>query len=606
MDNAQDKLSKIFTIDIDGGIIIDNEFDYLTEFNIPCWNNDIFSQININFDTESSNYFIFFNFANIHSEASSRIVFCDDRPSGGVITFNPEKIKSKISIDYLTSLMIHHLIHLLGFHLYNENSLGDEIFDGNIKEVDGKYYVKIENNPILYEYIRTYFNCPDFSDDIELKKDEDNNIHWPKRLFLGDIMTQFDYPEEQVLSGFTLAFLEDYSYINVIKSYTGGLMRFGKHKGCKFLTEKCGDNIENEEYQKTFANEFYLPANIENLPDYFMPSCSSGRLSKTVHKLYEITGPKADYHEFYSNNIVGKESANYCPISEYDDSSRTNTYIGLCSKESTGIDSTLENKLGETFSSKSFCVISSLIQEQFESDSKIRSVCYEMECSSLSLSIKIGSYYIVCPKEGGKVVAENFVGYLLCPDYNLICTGKKMCNSMLDCIDNESEEKENTFDYNGYNGTIGILTSQNYEVYSVQEINYGYELAKDGICPQFCAQCNSNKICIKCRFNYSIAENGRKCVEFGSNSEKIVNDDDDGLSTGAIIGIVFGCVGFILAIVAIIFLVKHFLKPKDIKTDNEIINKEKNEKEEKESRNSQTEVNKVEIYTTQRITDNIN
>ena len=334
MGNAQDKLSKIFTIDIDGGVVIDSTFNYLTEFNIPCWNTEKFSQININFDTESSNYFVFFNFANIHGEASSRIVFCDARPSGGVITFNPEKIKSKISTDYLTSLLIHHLIHLLGFHIDDEN----EIFVGNIKEVDGKYYVKIENNPILYEYIRTYFNCPDFSDDIELKKDEDNNIHWPKRLFLGDIMTQFDYPEEQVLSGFTLAFLEDYWYINVIKSYTGGLMRFGKHKGCKFLTEKCGDNIENEEYQKTFANEFYLPANIENLPDYFMPSCSSGRLSKTVHKLYEISGPKADYHEFYSNNIVGKESANYCPISEYDDSSRTNTYIGLCSKESTGID----------------------------------------------------------------------------------------------------------------------------------------------------------------------------------------------------------------------------------------------------------------------------
>ena len=54
-------------------------------------------------------------------------------------------------------------------------------------------------------------------------------------------MTELDYPEEQVLSGFTLAFLDDYEYIIVNKNYTGGLMRFGKHKGCSFLTSKCGE-----------------------------------------------------------------------------------------------------------------------------------------------------------------------------------------------------------------------------------------------------------------------------------------------------------------------------------------------------------------------------
>ena len=54
------------------------------------------------------------------------------------------------------------------------------------------------------------------------------------------------------------------------------------------------------------------------------------------------------------------------------------------------------------------------------SEPKVIPLCYEMICSSRSLTIKIGEYYIVCPREGGKIKAKNFDGFLLCPDYNLI------------------------------------------------------------------------------------------------------------------------------------------------------------------------------------------
>ena len=338
-------------------------------------------------------------------------------------------------------------------------------------------------------------------------------------------MTEFDYPEEQVLSGFTLAFFEDLGYLHVIKNYTGGLMRFGKYKGCSFLREKCGDNLDNEEYQKVFSNEFYLPKDIQELPDYFEPSCSSGRLSKTVHKLYTTLEEKNEDHQFYSNYIIGKSSTKYCPISEYDTSSRTNTYIGLCSGKSQ--DASLEEKIGEFYSDKSFCVLSSLIKEADESYLKLRAVCYEMICSWLSLTIRIGDNYIVCPKEGGRIEAENFKGYLLCPDYNLICTGTKMCNSMFDCIDKESEEKENTFDYSDYNDETGILTTQNSDIYSTQEINYGWELSDNGTCPQFCMQCASNKICIKCAPHYIKEEDGKKCTEIVPNCKNYINISDD-------------------------------------------------------------------------------
>jgi hypothetical protein len=51
---------------------------------------------------------------------------------------------------------------------------------------------------------------------------------------LGKYMNGVIYSEELVISEFTLALLEDTGYYKA-NYYTGGLMRFGKGKGCDFL-----------------------------------------------------------------------------------------------------------------------------------------------------------------------------------------------------------------------------------------------------------------------------------------------------------------------------------------------------------------------------------
>jgi hypothetical protein len=111
------------------------------------------------------------------------------------------------------------------------------------------------------------------------------------------------------------------------------------------------------------------------------------------------------------------------------------------------------------------------------------------------LTIKIGNNYIVCPREGGKINVENFKGFLLCPDYNLICTGTVLCNNILDCFDKKSEEKSEAFNYD-----YEIQTTQN-TTYT-QNISSGWELASDGTCPYLCKQCDINKKCIKCIPHY--------------------------------------------------------------------------------------------------------
>ena len=54
-------------------------------------------------------------------------------------------------------------------------------------------------------------------------------LHWEANILLGDYMNWVIYTEEQVISEFTLAILEDIGYYKA-NYYTGGLMRYGKNK----------------------------------------------------------------------------------------------------------------------------------------------------------------------------------------------------------------------------------------------------------------------------------------------------------------------------------------------------------------------------------------
>ena len=526
MNKAKDIIESFIEIETDiEANILDYDIDSLKDADIIKWNEDLFGNGGTNIKPDIYNYFIFFKFDDINIDATSNISYTYlnyDTPIIGIITFSKIIEESKLHLDYLTNLILHQFIHLLGFHIEDDEFGLSCIIDSEEESEEGVYYyIDKERAPNVFDYINKYFNCNEIDDIdmIKLEVDEYDNPHWPKRYFLGDIMTEFDYPEEQVISGFTLAFLNDLEYINVLHNYTGGLMKFGKYKGCDFLKKDCGENIG--ENKITFSNEFFVSTNPS---ENFEPSCSSGRLSKTVYKLYfQSTEPEGN--QYYQNGWTGPKSTNYCPIAEYNDIAPFYIYKGHCNTIKTVDDAYLEDKIGETFSPTSFCVLSSLVKPN-SVDSKMRSVCYEMICSSRSLTIKILEYYLVCPREGGQIKAEGFNGYLLCPDYNLICTGTILCNNLIDCAEKKSVESEEAFVYDYHQ----IFTTQNSSVYSKENpgIKYGYELADNGTCPRLCMQCTSRENCIRCYPHY-IFENNEciyaipNCVDF--------KDDDTNICT---------------------------------------------------------------------------
>ena len=455
------------------------------------------------------------------------------QPYVGLVKINKKIDYSKPNSQiYFESILVHEFTHILGFskHFF-------ETYYKNIEMKTDKYGFNrmYLNSPILLEKARKYFNCPTL-EGVELENQGGEGTagsHWEARILLGEYMNGYSYTEEQVISEFTLAVLEDSGYYKP-NYYTGGLMRYGKYKGCAFLEDKCVDSTTHK-IKEEFENEFYDTISGSKSIE---ASCSSGRQSRTYNAWYILSGLPEVFQYFENPNITGYEPADYCPVPlKYQKEEDDYYFVGHCSiiGKDGGYGTMLHNDrkkykytsndtieyTGEYFSDHSYCYLSSLSTKKEVSD-VVRAICYESFCSEKSLTIRIFDDYIVCPRAGGKILVDGYEGYLLCPDYNLICTGTKLCNNIFDCVEKQSEIKEESFNYD-----YTIKTTQNIEKSNTAEADKtdNYELSEDGQCPQFCKHCKKkNKIfqCLECKEGYGLkleTDNSIKCYDLNTLKE---------------------------------------------------------------------------------------
>ena len=436
------------------------------------------------------------------------------------ITYQKEE-DSKTKYELYTSIFLHEFIHILGFmdNLFEFYEKKDIISDKISKRIlEKEISKKIIKSEKVLKIAKLYFNCSEL-DGIELDNQENfdylNNSHWEARILLGDIMTSEIYYQDQVISEFTLALLEDSGWYDV-NYFTGGLMRFGKNQGCNFIDKDCMKK-ENDIIISSFPNEFCNLA---------YGTCSSGRQSRAYcfknNNLHE--NDKNSYGRNWINgDYYGIQNVEYCPISYgkkilnqdeifYSGNCKIgNNNYGNKDISFNGIqtDYTIfSNNIGEQYSSNSFCVFSSLLKIDDDNQTYkglIRPTCYPMICSEKSLTIQMIDEFIVCPRKGGLIKIggpfSKYKGYLLCPDYNLICTGTVICNNIFDCALNNSEIIKS--DYSDYSNNIvfssEIKTNNETDLNKYYDIQIAYELSNNGTCPIDCMQCISNKKCIKCR-----------------------------------------------------------------------------------------------------------
>ena len=450
-------------------------------------------------------------------EASA--VYIDEytkRPILGILIINDEfEIKTNTQ-DYLEYLMLHGMTHILGFSYNLFSSFPGQlsstiIIEKEIRTNKEKYKIK---TPKVLEFAKKYFGCDKITGvELENKEDNINPSHWEARLLLGEYMNSEPYTPEQAISEFTLALLEDSGWYSV-NYYTGGLMRFGKNQGCKFIDKDCL-TYKSFIYEVNFKNEFCDPS------INWVPSCSSGRQSRSYCST-ELNEIDPDFQRF--GNYRGRANTDFCFVNDFYPSEENSVYyVGNCKKGMGNYGSNIlyndnikesnakiPESFGEKYGNNSYCVLSSVIPKikKFKDNQiynkyvdAIHSMCYPMFCTEKSLTIQINNQYIVCPRSGGKITMfGDYDGDLYCPDYNLICTGTVQCNDMFDCVEKESLAKNDTYIYD-----YKIKTSQHLPDLLRADIDEGYEESQnEGKCPEHCHQCLENKKCIKCRPDYKL------------------------------------------------------------------------------------------------------
>ena len=444
---------------------------------------------------------------------SNKFIYDEEtkRPIVGVIYISTNIDVNKGNLDiYLQYLFLHELTHVLGFHYdlfkYYPGGLNNTIKTKN-EERTGKEK-KFVITPKVVDFAKKYFSCEEI-DGVELENQDDLKwSHWEARILLGEYMTSSPYTPEQAISEFTLSLLEDSGWYKV-NYYTGGLMKFGKNKGCNFLKQDCVDTQLLTNFKYEFCD--FLGAS--------QPTCSLGRQSRTYCKTYERNEINVKkYIDYMRNSFFARIDTDNCPVSDIEKEEEKNIYyVGNCkygsgkygTHNNLGSDSlaneNFEEILGEKYGSNSFCILSSIDDNIFGSfKNSYRAACYPMFCSSKSLTVQMHDQYILCPRQGGKVeINGKYKGYLLCPDYNSICTGTKFCNDMFDCVDKESLAKEDIYNYD-----YEVNYDEN-KTFKAEEI---VELGDDGICPKNCWQCEGEKKCIKCLDGYSFISESKDSI----------------------------------------------------------------------------------------------
>ena len=458
------------------------------------------------------------------------------RPLVGTIVFNfnlnnlddldEEKVQA------VSTIFLHEFTHILGFN--------KTVFQNNINNLIQLESVQNRVNPGNVEKLffkgqkalnmaKKYFDYRELQglelDDSNSKETQDgNSIHWSGRILLGDYMISELYYTEQTISEITLASLEDLGWYEA-NYFTGGLMRFGKHKGRSFFEKDCVEEARTSRYglKTEFANEFC--SNIYGIRGDIFGTCSSGRQSMGFcYNIYSYDILSRVNSEYIRNRIQNAESGygnikiiEYCPYSTSDvnvDDQLKYNYHGNCKfgyGRYTGSDAFMEEVYDET----SFCAFSSLLNNKYTEynlqylKNKIRPTCYKMSCSEKSLTIHIGKEFIVCPRAGGIIKIDNnysnYKGLLICPDYNLICTGTVLCNNLFDCVEKGSLVKDSSFDYDyQINQNVSIEITGNNDTFITENIitQEIFELGEEGVCPKFCQQCTANKQCSMCRPDY--------------------------------------------------------------------------------------------------------
>jgi hypothetical protein len=288
------------------------------------------------------------------------------RPMIGYINFYlPSDDIQKESVESRMRTLIHESFHILAFspYLYDKFPISSEQTYKITETANGTKLYKFVT-PGLVQYARNYFGCNSL-DGVALEdegKSGSLNSHFEKKFLGNEIMTG-QYSSNQIISNFTLNFLNDIGWYKVDLSLAEPLS-WGSGKGCSFLQSSCDYSF----------SEFCQATDGEG--------CTSDFSSKS--------------------SCVTSSLSNKCGFRDFAQTKMCSSSSGLISTSSF-----------ENASYKSKCFLTS----EFGSKS---SGCYESTCLDQStIQVKIQEEYFNCTSSEQSHTYKSLT--IKCPDPSIFC-----------------------------------------------------------------------------------------------------------------------------------------------------------------------------------------
>lgn len=229
----------------------------------------------------------------------------------------------------------------------------------------------------------------------------------------GDIMS--GYFNESTISEITLSVLDDLGFYK-INYYTGGLFKFGKNKGCKFLNASCLSSDGSNNVKAKFIDEF-----CSNSSEV---GCARNRNYKATCSIKTYNNDIPSVYRYFTNEPKkgGNSSTDYCPV--YEDYSVFNRSCAFGTQKGNY----------ENLAKNSFCFVGYNLTKSGDTATvkNINNFCFDVVCYNDYYQVNLNDAKVNCSKEGD-VAVTGFTGKLHCYNYDDICVANVTCNNIFDC-----------------------------------------------------------------------------------------------------------------------------------------------------------------------------
>jgi len=240
--------------------------------------------------------------------------------------------------------------------------------------------------------------------------------HWEASRFFDEVLTGYTDGSARVFSGLNLALMEDSGWYEASWGREG-TMKWGKDKGCLFVTGAC---LHRNAGQATYSR----------FPDHFCVNGNRGctHFNKGVGKCNKSKQNKAiprAYQYFNDPKMGGDEFANYCPIMKPERD--INEETSMCNDQT---DMWLVEMIdyGSQHGPDSRCVLGGIKRPKAQVQSSDASQCYKHECIGTApnwtgVKIHMHGKFVTCHygQSGQRKTLSGYTGFILCPRVEHVC-----------------------------------------------------------------------------------------------------------------------------------------------------------------------------------------